>query len=150
MAGGFAAAVQALHGVVDSLLSADLARVPADQLAGLFAAWEVERRRLEAVDHDLIARIDQTRLAGEFGRASTADLLGALSRLAPGEAKARVRAAHDLGPRREITGAPLAPLFARVADAQRDGAVSAEHARVITRTVEAIPAALSFEVAGPV
>src|SRR6476659_3446264 len=53
MAGGFAAAVEALHAAVDGLLSSDLALVPAADLAGLFAALETERRRLAAVDHDL-------------------------------------------------------------------------------------------------
>ncbi|HEY2299025.1 MAG TPA: DUF222 domain-containing protein [Jatrophihabitans sp.] len=148
---GFAGAVAALHGVVDQLLgAADLALLPADELPGLFAALETERRRLEAVDHNLVAALEQRGIAGEYGRTSTADLLTELSRVAPGEAKARLHAARDLGPRREVTGAPLAPIFARVADAQRAGVISAQHARVITTTVAAIPEHLSFELAGAV
>jgi hypothetical protein len=147
---GFAAAVQALHAAVDGLLDADLTLVPAARLPGLFAALETERRRLEAVDHDLLVALDERGIAGEYGRTGTADLLGELARVSPGDAKARVRAARDLGPRREVSGAPLAPLFARVADAQRDGVISAEHARVITAAVTAIPAAMTFELAGPV
>src|SRR6478672_7106499 len=138
MAGsGLKAAVASLCAAVDELLECELSTESAGDLAGLFAEFEVQRRRLEAVDHVLIAQLAETRLAGEFGSASTADLLGSLSRLSPGEARSRVRAARDLGPRREITGAVLAPLFARVADAQRAGTVSAEHAKVITRAVAA-------------
>ncbi|HEY2299819.1 MAG TPA: DUF222 domain-containing protein [Jatrophihabitans sp.] len=148
---GFAGAVEALRDAVDGLLdAADLELLPAAELPGLFAKFETQRRRLEAVDHNLLVALDQRGLAGEYGRTSTADLVNELSRVAPGEAKARMRAARDLGPRREVSGALLAPLFARVADAQRDGELSREHARVITTTVAAIPAELTFELAGPV
>ena len=105
---------------------------------------------LTAVDQVVIAELDERQLAGDFGRTSTADLLGELSRLSPAEAKARVRAAHDMGPRREFSGAPLAPLFARVAEAQRDGLISAAHARVITGCIDALPSHLAYELAGPV
>jgi hypothetical protein len=148
---GFAGAVAALRDAVDGLLgAADLALLPAGELPGLFAELETERRRLEAVDHELLVALDERGIAGEYGRTSTADLLTELCRVAPGEAKARLHAARDLGPRREVSGAPLAPIFARVADAQRAGELSTGHAKVITQTVAAIPAKLSFEVAGPV
>ncbi|HEY2297784.1 MAG TPA: DUF222 domain-containing protein, partial [Jatrophihabitans sp.] len=148
---GFAGAVEALRDAVDGLLgAADLDLLPARELPGLFAELETERRRLEAVDHELLVALDERGIAGEYGRTSTADLLTELSRVAPGEAKARLHAARDLGPRREVSGAPLAPIFARVADAQRAGVISAGHAKVITQTVAAVPAKLSFEVAGPV
>jgi hypothetical protein len=110
---GFAGAVEALHGVVDQLLDSDLALLPAAELPGLFARLECERRRLEAVDHELLVALDERGLAGEYGRTTTADLLNELSRVAPGEAKVRMRAARDLGPRREVSGAPLAPLCRR-------------------------------------
>ena len=48
--------------------------------------------------------------------------------------------AVDLGPRRELTGAPLPPLLPRVADAVRAGAISPGHVAVISRCVDHIPA----------
>jgi Domain of unknown function (DUF222) len=147
---GFAGAVDALHAAVDRLLAADLDLLPAAELPGLFARLETERRRLEAVDHELLVALDERGIAGEYGRTGTADLLNELARVAPGEATARMRAARDLGPRRQVTGAPLAPLFARTAEAQRAGAISAAHAKVIVGAVAAIPEKLSVELAGPV
>src|SRR5690349_2889543 len=147
---GFAGAVDALRAAVDVLLESDLALLPAAELPKLFTALETERRRLEAVDHNLLVALQEGGIAGEYGRTTTADLMNELARVAPAEAKARMRAASDLGPRREVSGAPLAPLFARVADAQRAGDLSREHARVITATVAAIPDKMSFELCGPV
>ena len=99
---GFAGAVEALHGVVDQLLASDLALLPSAELPGLFAALETERRRLEAVDHNLVAALDERGIAGEYGRTSTADLLTELSRVVPGEARARgcgLRVISDRGAR---------------------------------------------------
>ena len=45
-----------------------------------------------------------------------------------------------MGPRRALTGEPLEPLHPQVALAQRSGEISPEHARVITRCIEQIPA----------
>ena len=56
-------------------------------------------------------------MAGELACASTAALLMQLLRITPGEAKARVRAAEDLGTRRTLTGQQLRPVFPAVAGA---------------------------------
>lgn len=142
-------AVALLGAAVDRLLEADLSMPTGAVLAGVFAELETQRRKLDAVDHAMLAALDERGLAGDFGTAGTAELLGELSRLAPGEARARVRAARDLGPRRDLLGVPLPPIFARVAEAQRDGSISAAHARVIISCLDAIPAHLTTEAAGP-
>lgn len=142
-------AVAELSAAVDRLLAADLSLSSGAELARCFAAVETERRRLESVDHALIARLEDARLAGDYGRSSTAELLRELARIAPNEATARVRAAAELGPRRELNGAALPPLFARIAAAQRSGRIGAAQARVITRCLDAIPAHLCAEAAGP-
>ena len=146
----FAAAVGAFHAAVERLLDSDLAGVEPVELAGLFRDLETDRRRMEAIDHAMVAQLHDAQVAGEFGRTSTAELLVELTRIAPAEAAARVRAARDLGPRREPCGLPLAPIFPRVAEAQRSGSISAAHAKVITSTVAAIPHERSFELAEPV
>jgi len=68
------------------------------------------------------------------------DLLRQVLRVTAREAVGRVRAAADLGPRRTLTGDRLPPLFPAVAAAQSAGAISPAHARVITSTVDALPA----------
>ncbi|MEP7020528.1 MAG: DUF222 domain-containing protein [Pseudonocardiales bacterium] len=56
-----------------------------------------------------------------------------------------MKAAADLGPRRGLTGEALPPVFAPVADAQAMGSISAAQARVITRCVDELPAAVQAE-----
>ncbi|HEY8300304.1 MAG TPA: DUF222 domain-containing protein, partial [Jatrophihabitans sp.] len=146
---GVEAAAVGLREAVDRLLELDLGLISGADLAGLFAELEAQRRRLESVDHALLVALGERGLAGDFGRTGVGDLLGELVRLAPGEARVRVRAARDLGPRRDLGGVVLGPVFVRVAAAQRDGTISAAHARVIAECLAAIPASLSVEVAGP-
>ena len=88
----------------------------------------------------MLARAEELRLAGDYGRTSTVDLLVAGLRVSPAEARGRVQAAVDMGPRRALTGEPLGPLHPQVASAQVAGEISGEHARVITRCVGQIPA----------
>ncbi len=88
----------------------------------------------------MLAKAEELRLAGDYGRTSTVDLLVAGVRVSAAEARARVQAAVDMGPRRALTGEPLQPLHPVVAAAQVAGEISAEHARVITRCIERIPA----------
>ena len=147
--GQLGAAVTALRCAVDQLLGADLTVPAGAELVEAFAAIETQRRRLAAVDHVLLAALEDRGLAGEFGQASMPHLLGQLCRVAPTEAKARVRAARDLGPRRDLAGVTLEPVFARVADAQREGSISPAHARVISTCLSAIPASVSLAAVGP-
>ncbi len=140
-----AATLAGAHSLVDGLLAADLTVPTDDEL--LVDLRELERlsRRLVAVGHGLIAEAQTRCLPHSLGAASMAVLLGQLLRLHPGEARARVRAAEAAGPRRALTGEPLEPIFRDVAAAQVAGDISAEHARVIVRAVEALPAALQAE-----
>jgi hypothetical protein len=111
----------------------------------LLRGLEVQRRRLPVVDHALVAELDQRGVAGELAARDTKSLLRDVLRLSPRQAKARHAAAVDLGPRRGITGEVLAPLLPAVAAAQAAGTISVEHARVITRVIEALPPAVEAE-----
>ena len=84
-------------------------------------------------------------MAGTVGARNTQAVLRDGLRLSPGEATARVHAARRLGSRETLTGQALPPEYARVAAAQADGAISAEQARVITATVEDLPAGVRAE-----
>lgn len=48
-------------------------------------------------------------------------------------------AARDLGPRRDLTGQPLEPIFPAIATAQSEGVISGQHARVITSLINRLP-----------
>ena len=134
-------AVESLRADVDVLLSADLTSLSSTEVAGLVADLESQRRRLEAVDQRLLAEVTDRGLAGDYGASSGPDLLVQLLRVSRREAKARMRRAAEVGPRRGLTGEPLAPIFPTVAAAVAEGTISAEHADVIIKAVECDPAA---------
>jgi uncharacterized protein DUF222/HNH endonuclease len=116
-----------------------------DVLLDLLSGLEAARSQLAAVEAAVVAQVQARGLAGLRACSSTASLLTQLLRLHPREAAARVRAAQDLGPRRGLTGERLQPVFPAVADALAAGRISARHAAVITRTVDALPAAVAAE-----
>lgn len=140
-----AAPIDVLAVAVDGLLDADLSRVGSIDLIDLLRAIEVQVRRLAAVDHRLVAEIDARGVGHELGACSTMDLLRQALRITRREASARVHSAADLGPRRTLTGERLPPLFPAVAAAQTTGTISAAHARVVTSTVDDLPADLQSQ-----
>jgi hypothetical protein len=87
----------------------------------------------------VLAEAEALRLAGEFGRTSTADLLSTRLNVSHGQACARVRRAADLAPRVDTDGTMLPPLLAGCADALAAGDVSAAQVDVITRTLHLLP-----------
>ena len=134
-----------LSALVDELQTLTLPAATDDELLSLLRDLETEKRRLASVDHAVIAEVEQRGLAAGLACRGTADLLVQALRVEPREAKARVRAAADLGPRRQLTGAPLPPLFAAAAAASAQGVISRAHARVVTKTVDKLSAAVAAE-----
>src|SRR6478672_10366596 len=120
-------------------MSSAVIRLSDEALLAALVEHEAEDRRRVARRHALIAEAEARGLAGQRGMRSTAVLLSRLVRITPGEARARVAAAADLGPRRGLSGEALAPIYPLVAAAQAEGAISAAHAKVIIDTVEALP-----------
>jgi len=139
------AVVARLSGSVDELQTLQLTSLSDDDLLALLRDLETEKRRLAVADHLLVAEIDSRGTAREHGCKDTATLLSQLLRISPGEASDRVHAAADMGPRRGLTGEVLPPIFGRVAAAQAAGSISTAHARIVTDTVDALPAAVQAE-----
>jgi hypothetical protein len=130
-----------------ALLSAPLSVLTSTEVTSLLAELEVERRRLDAIDQQIVAEMNERNIAGDYASAGTADLLSTLLRISPAEARARVERADDIGPRRSMEGTPLAPLLPAVADAMRSGEISAAHARVISDCIDHIPTHVAYEAA---
>src|SRR4051794_18050625 len=110
-----------------------------EELLAAVTDLEVEARKLVSRRHALVAELEARGLARERGMRTTAGLLSRLLRIGVGEAKARVQAAADLGPRRGLTGEELPPIYPVVAAAQAEGVLSERHAKLIVDTVEALP-----------
>jgi hypothetical protein len=140
-----AAALAQLDSALDALHSLDLSRATGEQLLTLTQDWETRKRRCTPLDHQLVAELGSRGLAREHACRDSTTLLSQLLRISATEAGARVRAAADLGPRHGLTGEALPPVYARVAAAQAAGSISAAHARIITATIDALPAAVQAE-----
>ena len=140
-----AAALRELEECVDAVRCADWNGMSDNELLEAFRRVEVVRRQLAAVDHALIAEAEDRELAESLSYRNTAGLLRSLLRINPREAAGRVRAAEAAGPRRALTGEPLPARHAQVAAAQAHGTISAQHAALITKTVNALPDQVRLE-----
>jgi hypothetical protein len=118
--------------VASRMQQVDLVRASDDAVLAFWREVEVQTRRLAAVDHRVIASVEERGLAGLGAYASTAALARDVLRIAPGEATARVDAAHRLGPRWSPSQPVLPAQFPDTAAAIAQGAVSARHAAVVT------------------
>jgi hypothetical protein len=139
------AALGRLAGAVDELLALSLPLASDEFVLAALGAVQVQVNRLAALDAGLVGEADTRRLHFERACANTAVLLSQLLRIEPAQAKARVRAAQELAPRRSLAGETLSPVYPTVAAALRQGTITARHAAVITRTVDALPAAVAAE-----
>ncbi|PZS29615.1 MAG: hypothetical protein DLM58_15185 [Pseudonocardiales bacterium] len=140
-----AVSLAALEDAVTSLIGRAQASPTGAASLRLLQGLETQHNRLALASHALIAELEAQGVAHEYACRSTSTLLSQVMRLSPNQAALRVQAAADLGPRRAFTGEALPPLFAQVAEAQASGALSPAHARVITRTIDALPAAVQAE-----
>jgi hypothetical protein len=139
------AALRALAVAVERVLGVDLSGLGDQELVGWVADVERLRRRVETIDHVVVAEVDRRDLPGRWVITSTHRLLGPVWGVTAGVAKTRVTHARALSPRITLTGAVLAPVVPVLAQARCAGAVGGEHVRVILATLHALPAALPPE-----
>src|ERR1700761_4697233 len=92
--------IEQIRDGIDQLLAANLARAGDGEVLQAARDLETQLRRLPAAQHRLIAELGVRHPGGgDFGAGTVTSLLVQELRLSPGEAKARVSAARDLGPR---------------------------------------------------
>jgi hypothetical protein len=129
----------------ETMIELDVASVNPEQLALLLQTQERVRRRMVGWDHHLVAELSEQITTARIAARNPAEYLVATLRLSPSEARRRVSAAGDLGPRRALSGELLPPLFPQTAAAQQTGAISEQHAAVIRKTVTMLPADVETE-----
>ena len=100
---GAVAMAVGLSAAAEECGSVSLSDLGEDELLTMVRELERARRRLEALDHRLIAEVRERNLPGRYVMRSTAALLSGLLNLSPREAAARVRHADHLGPRVTVT-----------------------------------------------
>ncbi len=96
-------------------------------------------RRLPAVGHALINQLDAQASEEELGGTLCCALANRL-RITKPDAARRIAEAADLGPRRALTGEPLAPQLTATATAQRQGLIGEGHIKVIRSFFAHLPA----------
>ncbi|CAM3431094.1 HNH endonuclease signature motif containing protein [Mycobacterium colombiense] len=136
--------VDVLRTVVSRFCARSYATLTNPERLQLLEIFERETRRLQTPGHELINQIaeqaDPTELGGKLSWA-LADRL----HISRAEAGRRIAEAADVGPRRALTGQPLAPVLPATAAAQRDGAIGADHVAVIRRFFHQLPESVDLE-----
>ncbi len=134
----------ALHTVVSRIVGHSFDVLTTPERMTLLERLEHETRRLRVPGHELINQVAEQASSTELGGTLPAALADRLH-LTRGEANQRVAEAADLGPRRAITGEPLAPLLTATAQAQRDGKIGTAHVRVIRDFFCRLPCSVDIE-----
>lgn len=101
----------AVAGLIDGVAADQLTTVGDDRLVGFIRRLEEIRNRLGLVDHEIVHACQTTDLPHRLQLRTVANLLGQVTRIAPGRAHARVRAADVLRAGRSMTGEALTPTW---------------------------------------
>jgi len=148
------AALGEVSDALDKSAAADVWSLSDDDLAATIEACEALAARQAELSLRLLREADGRDLGRRLGAASTTAWIKDRLRLRPGEAKARVDLAHRLdldaaaGPvdyAANVGTTAGGRSMPATAAAMAAGAVSAEHARVIAKTMAALPGGLSTE-----
>ncbi|MEV0294046.1 HNH endonuclease signature motif containing protein [Nocardia sp. NPDC050710] len=102
----------------------------ADRLV-MLQRLEMVTRALPAEGLELVAQLHQQWSSNEFAAVSIVETIADGLRIAPAEARARLRAAEELAHRTRLDGEVLEPEMPATAAAQRDGAIGAAHVKVL-------------------
>jgi Domain of unknown function (DUF222) len=132
------AAFDALDAAVDGVLGLDFEALSTPQRLVLLERCERVRRRLPAVEHPLINQLAHHATPEELG-GKLSHAIAEWTLISRAEAARRINEASDLGPRRALGGAPLAPVLAATAAAQREGRLGAGQVAVIRRFSHQLP-----------
>ncbi|BBY66257.1 HNH endonuclease signature motif containing protein [Mycolicibacterium helvum] len=132
--GSIVGLLDALDEVVGELAAVDFQIVPAPERFAVLERVETVQRRLRAVSHAGVARLERFEGCPPL-RIALADVLP----ISPTEARRRIRDAEQLAPRTALTGELLPPVLPETAKAWQAGQLDGEHLEVIQKFVHALP-----------
>ncbi|CAN3128069.1 HNH endonuclease signature motif containing protein [Mycobacterium sp. smrl_JER01] len=115
------------------------------ELIGLLAELTTVVRSVPALEHKVLARLVDETEPGRVGAGSWKNVLTTALRVSSADAGRRLRRAKMLGPRRAMTGQPLAPMWEATAAAQAEGLLDEEHVAVIANFHKKLPAWVDVE-----
>ncbi|MFI5511197.1 HNH endonuclease signature motif containing protein [Mycobacterium sp. NPDC051804] len=132
-------AMAALRSAHESLAACDLEALTQRELLGLLDELETLSCQLPSQWHRALARLQAETTPKELGAKNWKDVLKIRWRISASEANRRLAEAAVLGPRRALTGEPLAPALAATAAAQAAGSINGEHVEQIREAMGNIP-----------
>ncbi|MGZ4530462.1 MAG: HNH endonuclease signature motif containing protein [Mycobacterium sp.] len=132
------AAFDVIDAAVDDLVGYDCDALATREQLALLVRCEKVRRRLPAIEHPLINNLARQATPEELG-GKLSHAIAEATLISRAEASRRVKEATDLGPRRALTGEPMAPILPATAAAQRAGKLGAAHVAVIRRFFHQLP-----------
>jgi len=132
------AAFDALEAAFDRAAQYDCESLTTREQLTLLQRWEKLRRRIPAPEHRLINAVARQATAEELG-GKLSHAIAEVSLISRAEAARRIREAADLGPRRGLTGEPLAPVLAATAERQRRGELGTGQVAVIRTFYHQLP-----------
>jgi hypothetical protein len=138
------AAFDALKTAVSEVVGLSFDVLTTPERLNLLERLEGEARRLPVSGYALINQIAEQADETELGARLPAALAERL-RITRGEATRRVAEAAELGPRRALTGQPLAPLLTATAQAVRTGGIGGAHVQVIRGFLHRMPSSVDVE-----
>jgi hypothetical protein len=137
-------AFDALNAAVSEVVGLSFDVLTTPERLNLLERLEGEARRLPVSGYALINQIAEQSDETELGARLPAALAERL-RITRGEATRRVAEAAELGPRRALTGQPLAPLLTATAQAVRNGGIGGAHVQVIRGFLHRMPSSVDVE-----
>jgi hypothetical protein len=132
------ATFDALDAVMDKAAALDCQALTTREWLALLERCEKVRRRLPAIEHPLINALGRQATPEELG-GKLSHAIAESTLISRAEASRRIKEAADLGPRRGLTGEPLAPVLAATAAGQRAGKLGAGQVAVIRRFWHQLP-----------
>lgn len=128
----------ALDAAVDVVVGLDFDALTTPEWLALLGRCETVRRRLPVPEHQLINNLARQATAEELG-GKLSHAIAEWTLISRASAARRSNEAADLGPRRALSGEPIAPVLAATAAAQKTGKLGAEHIKVIRRFCQPLP-----------
>jgi hypothetical protein len=139
------AAIATMTAAIDTVVDLPIDTLTHKELLTALHALETALWRVPAAGHRILARLDAEASPVELGATSIAAVISERLRISREEAHRRLKDARHLGPRRTLSGEPLAPKLTHTAAAQAKGLIGPEHVRIIRKFFDDLPDAVYFQ-----
>src|SRR5690625_7258922 len=113
--------LDAAEAAYDQLQQCSFAALSSEELVAVLQRREALARRAPVVDHQILARLATEGDVGALGACSVPKALAERLHISAAEARRRIEAGAELGPRTTLTGDARGPVWRRLADDQDAG-----------------------------